>query len=161
MFNDTFLAIENSAIGTAMRESSVLFPATEAIHVLALTFVVGSIAAIDLRLLYVSGRQFAVTKLSAELLPWTWGAFVIAAITGALLFTSSATDYAENVFLQVKLLLIAAAGINMGIFHFVTWQRVHEWDLGCPPPAGAKLAGALSLAFWVLVVTAGRWIGFV
>ncbi len=156
-----FLGIEESFIGVAVRETANVFPLFEVIHVIGLTLVVGSIAAIDLRLLGLSAREHAVTKMSAELLPWTWGAFALAAFSGLVLFTSSAASYIANPAFLVKIALMFAAALNMMIFHFITWKTVHHWDADSATPLGAKVAGGLSLLFWVGVVTFGRWVGFV
>jgi hypothetical protein len=160
VFEALFQAIEDSGVGTVMRENANAFPLAESIHVLALTFVVGSIGMIDLRLLGVSARNHAVTQLSSEILPWTWGAFVVAVITGLLMFSSKATDYMENLPFLIKLGLLVCAALNMLVFHLVTQRSVANWDRDTPTPVGAKVAGALSLMFWIGVVGFGRWIGF-
>ncbi len=152
--------IEESALGIAIAESDWLFPTLETMHVLALTLVVGSIAMLDLRLLGVSSKKLGVMQLTEETLPWTWGAFLVAVVTGALLFTSAATRYYDNVPFRVKMVLLVLAGLNMAIFHLTTYRRVHHWNDSLPPPNLARLAGALSLVFWIGVVVFGRWIGF-
>jgi hypothetical protein len=122
--------------------------------------VVGSIVVLDLRLLDRSWRSRAVSELTLDVLPWTWASFLVAAIAGFLLFTSAATRYIVDVPFQLKMLLMAMAGINMLVFHFVTYRNVHEWDKDHPTPAAAKIAGGLSICFWIGVVACGRWIGF-
>jgi hypothetical protein len=159
-FEGLFEAIEATQVGVFMRENVLAFPLVESLHVLALTLVVGSISMIDLRLLGVSARNHAVTKLSTEILPITWVCFVVAAITGLLLFTSKAVDYTHNFFFVGKMVLMACAGINMVLFHFITYRSVANWDTDTPAPFAAKLAGALSLLFWIGVIIFGRWIGF-
>ncbi len=44
-------SLYDSAVGSGIRESGVLFPSIESIHVLMATTVVGSIAIVDLRLI--------------------------------------------------------------------------------------------------------------
>lgn len=153
-------ALEYSPVGDFVAVSGWAFPGLESAHVISIALVVGSIAIMDLRLLGVASRSCAVTELSRETLPWTWIAFVLAAITGGLLFCSNASGYAANPFFQWKMVLIILAGVNMAIFHFFTWRTVHEWDVDCAVPTAGKIAGALSLIFWIAVVTCGRWIGF-
>lgn len=147
-------------LSDAIRTSSWMFPSIESLHVIAITLVIGSIAVVDLRLLGLTSNRKPVTELSTEVLPWTWGAFVIAVITGTLMFVSKAPAYFGNTPFRVKMLLLVCAGVNMLIFHFLTYRSVHRWDNDAPTLAGAKLAGVLSLTFWIGVVTAGRWIGF-
>lgn len=153
--------LEAQPFAVAIAESTWLFPAIEVLHVVALALVVGSIAMLDLRLLGVSRRDYGVMELTAETLPWTWSAFAVAVITGSLMFSSAATTYAENIPFRFKLLLLLLAGINMAVFHLTAYRRVHNWNHQIPTPRAARVAGTLSLTFWVGVVFFGRWIGFV
>ncbi len=157
---DLLLAIKTGPLGSAIAESPFLFPMVECVHVLAITFVAGTIFMVDLRLLGVSGRNHAVTKMANEVLPWTWGMFGLAAVSGALLFSSNALQYFENGPFRFKMICMALAAANMLTFHFVTEKSVKDWDQDGATPAGAKIAGALSLLFWALVIAFGRWIGF-
>lgn len=160
-FTEFLQRIESTAIATAVRESTWLFPTVETLHVIALVLVVGSIIMVDLRLLNIGSRDRAVSEVSAEVLPWTWAAFAGAVITGVLLFMSSAERYFENVPFRIKMLLLLAAGVNMAIFHALTYRSVASWDRASATPLGARLAGGISLALWVSIVFLGRWIGFV
>jgi hypothetical protein len=49
----------------------------------------------------------------------------------------------------------------MLVFHFGAYQQVANWDTAIPTPSGARLAGTLSLLFWIGIVVCGRWVGFV
>lgn len=160
MIENLLMWIENTPIGVFMRENVLAFPLVESIHVLALTLVVGSIGMVDLRLLGVSARNHSVSKLTTEVLPITWICFVVAAITGLLLFTSKAVDYSHNFFFLGKMVLMALAAVNMLVFELVTYRSVKNWDSETPTPFAAKLAGLLSLGFWIGVIIFGRWIGF-
>ena len=77
------------------------------------------------------------------------------------MFSSAATSYADNIPFRIKLILIALAGINMAIFHVTAYRTAHRWNHQLPTPVAARLAGTLSLTFWIGVVFFGRWIGFV
>jgi hypothetical protein len=159
-FEDFFLSLESTSFALAVAESQWLFPTLETIHVLALAVVVGSIAMVDLRLLGFSSPKVAVTRLSADTLPFTWAAFVVAVLSGLALFVSNATGYLEAWPMLIKLGLIALAGLNMLLFHRFVYSSVDAWDEGTVPTA-AKIAGGVSLIFWFAVVALGRWIAFV
>jgi cbb3-type cytochrome oxidase subunit 1 len=141
-------------------QSSFAFPSIETMHVICISTVVGTICIVDLRLLNIASRSRLVSELTGELLPFTWGAFALAAITGLMLFASKATEYVANGFFISKMLLIGLAAINMLVFHFTVFKDVGSWDQGASPPRAAKLAGALSLTLWAAVIVCGRWIGF-
>ena len=153
--------LEATPLATKITESEWLFPTIETTHVLALTLVVGTIAMVDLRLLGFASREIGAVRLSKDLLPWTWTAFVVAAITGSLMFISAATKYYANIPFRIKMVLLVLAGTNMLVLHFGAWKSSGQWDMTLPTPRAVRLAAALSLVFWVGVVVSGRWIGFV
>lgn len=153
--------IEAWPLSQAISGGELLFPAIEVAHVMAIALVVGSIMLVDLRLLGWRGRDVAVGRLMGEVLPWTWMAFAVAVATGLLMFVSSAVRYGEMGWFQAKLALIALAGLNMIAFHRGSGQLAAQWGAGQPAPAGARLAGGVSLLVWIGVVICGRWIGFI
>ena len=150
--------IETTPLGAAISQSAWMFPTIETVHVIAIALVVGSIAILDLRLLGLSWTRRPVSEIADEILPWTWTAFTVAVLTGSLMFVSAASKYAVNPPFLIKMALMALAGLNMAVFHRVSFPRAALWD--ARPPAAARLAGALSLLFWIGIVACGRLIGF-
>ena len=158
---ETFLQwLYATSLAAAIRSNAVLFPWLESLHVLAITLVVGSITVVDLRLLGLASRSHPVTQLIRDILPLTWIAFAIAVLTGLTLFTSNAIQYAHNGPMQMKMLLLVIAGINMLVFHLVTYRSVAQWDDRPRTPLPVRFAGAMSLLLWIGVIVFGRWIGF-
>ncbi|MEO8722002.1 MAG: DUF6644 family protein [Sphingobium sp.] len=156
----TLQQIYDSPISAAIRENTNAFPIIETFHVIAITAVLGTIMIVDLRLLGFTSHRRGANRLIAELLPYTWVAFALAVVSGGLLFVSNAPAYAANVEFQLKLVAIAAAGINMLIFHGTAYRRIADWDTDTPPPTSVKVSGVISLILWVTVIFLGRWIGF-
>lgn len=156
---DFFQRLQDLGLPTQIRESGWLFPTIETVHVFALVLVVGSIMTVDLRLLGLGNRQRPASELLAEMLPWTWTAFAVAALAGALLFASRAATYYANLPFQLKMASLLLAATNMTVFHLQGMRRITDWDRGTPPLA-ARLAGGISLVLWAAIVAAGRWIGF-
>jgi hypothetical protein len=160
LFAGLFSYLENSALADNIRENDLLFPLIESVHVVAICLVVGSILAVDLRLLGLASLNRSVSRVTAGILPLTWGAFVVAVGSGGLLFISNATKYLGNGFFVAKLCLIAAAGLNMAMFHFIGAKDLPRWENDRRPPLPARLAGGVSIVLWIAVVACGRWIGF-
>ena len=159
---DSFLEwLQSTAPAVAIAESSWLFPTIETVHVLALTTVVGSIAMVDLRLIGAAQRHRSVIELTEEVLPWTWIGFTIAVATGSLMFASNAVKYFANGPFRIKMILLLSAGINMLIFHLVTFRSATAWHRDAAIPPAGRIAGGVSLVIWISVVGFGRWIGFV
>jgi hypothetical protein len=152
--------LQATAIAKGIAENEVLFPWIESVHVLAIVLVVGTISIVDLRLLGVASLDRAASRLMRDVLPYTWGAFALAAVSGALLFSSNAVTYAHNSFFQRKLVMLVFAGVNMAVFHLIGIRDIERWGQTRQTPMAAKAAGAASLLIWVAVVAFGRWVGF-
>ena len=151
---------ETSGLGAMIAGSEWGFPLIEVCHVIALVTVFGTIAFMDLRMIGLVSRNSAITAVSRETLPFTWGAFAIAAVTGVLMFISKASSYMVNPWFLAKMCLIAIAGLNMMLFHFITWKTVKDWDNAVVIPTSVKLAGFMSISFWLVILFCGRMIGF-
>jgi hypothetical protein len=151
--------LQDLPFATQIRESDWLFPTIETVHVFALVLVVGTIMTVDLRLLGLANRERPYSQVAAEMLPWTWTAFAIAALAGMLMFSSKALTYYSNIPFRLKMICLLLAAINMAMFHWLGTRRLEAWDRGRPPRA-AKLAGGASLLLWITIVAAGRWVGF-
>ena len=158
--HDFISYFEDSGLAESIREDDTLFPLIESVHVIAICLVVGSILALDLRLLGLASIQRPVSRLARAILPVTWAAFALAATSGTLLFMSNATKYLANGYFVAKMFLICAAGANMLVFHLISTKDLPQWEKDAKPPLRARIAGALSIVLWIAVVACGRWIGF-
>jgi uncharacterized protein DUF6644 len=152
--------VETTPLAIFVAQSAYGFSALDMLHIAAIAVVFGMIAVLDLRLIGMTFTEYSVTDLSRQVLPWTWGAFGIAAVTGALMFSGQAVKYAANFAFLMKLALMAIAGLNVLVFHFITYQGVAKWDSGMPAPFAAKAAGALSIMLWVAVAAYGRFTAY-
>ena len=148
----------NTSVGMAVADD--WFPKVECVHVIALATVVGTIFLVDTRLIGLTSTRLSFRHISSRLLPWTWAGFILAVITGFLLFSSNAVAYYENGAFRLKLVLMILVAVNMLYFELVTFRTVAAWDAAAKPPFAARLAGVLSVVLWCGVIMTGRWIGF-
>lgn len=140
-----------------MRSSPALYPAVEILHIIGFVVLVGSILALDLRLLGLA-RAIPIQPMAQLLLPMSRFGFLLAISMGFLLFSADASHVVRNPAFQSKLLLIAAALVNIVIAHLGPWRRLALW--GTEAPGGAKVTALLSLLLWLGVVCAGRLIAY-
>lgn len=152
-----FRALQESALGHAMRSSPALYPAVEILHIIGFVVLVGSILTLDLRVLGLV-RAIPMAAMAQLLLPVSRVGFLLAISMGFLLFSADAAHVVKNPAFQAKLLLIAAALVNVVIAHVGPWRRVAFW--GNEAPAGAKVTALASLLLWLGVVCAGRLIAY-
>jgi hypothetical protein len=121
---------------------------------------VGTIAVLDLRLLGLASTRRPFTAVATDVLRWTWTAFGLAVVTGALMFVTNASTYYPNVYFRVKMALVVLAGLNMLAFQLTAGRTVARWNEGrAAPPAGRAVA-VVSLVVWLAVIVLGRWVGF-
>jgi len=153
-------ALEATAVATKIRESLYVFPFLESTHVIGLALVFGTIAIIDLRLIGLASSQRSFKRIYSDILKWTWAAFALTALTGALMFITNATVYYHNFYFRAKMLLLVLAGINMGVFELTLGRKVESWDKSPSAPPLGRAVGVLSIALWIAVIFMGRLIGF-
>ena len=142
-----------------MRESLWAFPIVETIHICAFAIVVGSIVVLDLRLIGLS-RRVPVSRLASHVLPWTIGAFFVAALAGLTMFTAHAADYVTNEVFMLKMGLILAAGVNAALLHVGAMRASGAWDTDFGPPARVRVAAAVSILLWFGVIACGRLLAY-
>ena len=144
----------------ALLESLYAWPLVESAHVLSLPLFVGTAVINDLRLLGWTMNRVPVSEVTGRLLPWTRIGFVVMVSTGLLIFYSDPVRYYHKIFFRLKVFLLIAAGLNAFVFHRGIHRRVAEWDLDPVLPREARVAGAVSLVAWALIVVAGRMIAY-
>ena len=153
--------LDQTSVGTVIRQSLWLFPAIETIHLLGMAALVSTITVLDLRLLGWTAKAQPVSKLAARLIPLAWLGFAVQLVTGALLFSSEAVKIYGNPAFRLKMLLLLLAGVQASVFQVLTSKSLPPWDDRPSLPAAAKAMGAISLLLWAGIVTCGRFIGFV
>ena len=157
-YQDVFEWLEHSALAVYIRQSPLLFPAIEIVHIIGFIFLVGSAFLFDLRLLGVA-RHLSVRNVANYVLPWSRRSLILVVPSGVLLFISQAEALSRNTVFGIKLVLILLAFINAGIFHRFTFKTEKDW-LTVTTPMAAKAAALISLAIWTSVITCGRLIAY-
>ncbi len=128
-----------------------LYSSVSVVHYFTLFFFIGTIVLVDLRILGLAGRGQTISLLADQLLPWTWIGFTLAMISGFLLFTTDAGDYAPDHVFQAKMIVILLALI----FTVVVHRGQRKWNQLPAVPLGVKVIAALSLLLWLGAILAG------
>ena len=145
------------------------WPMCETFHFIGLCLLVGIVGMFDLRVLGMAkGVPLASLK---RLLPWGVFGFVLCLTTGLLfvlgiganLYGVDAYDvtlgYSWDIYLDLKLIFIFLAGINLLAFYLTGMARAVDTlgPLDNAPPLAKVIAGT-SLFLWLGVVVFGRLI---
>jgi hypothetical protein len=148
--------MQNSDIGTGIRESIWLFPIVETTHVLALALSVGVLIWFDLRLMGWGMKHQPVSQVHRQVMPTATIGFIIMTISGILLFWSEAEKCYKSNFFRAKVFFLILAAINAGVFELATKKSIEDWDKYHVPPMKARMAGLISIISWTAVIIAGR-----
>lgn len=154
-----FVALEASALGAAIRQSSWAYMVANIGHVVALALFAGSIAVMDLRL----AGAFAATSPGRVLhgaRRAAIAAFALLVVTGLALFTAEASHVILNRAFQFKLGLIALGLLNVAWVEFSVLPKLRDTLPLTPLPRGARFAGIASMAIWLAVAICGRAIAY-
>ena len=136
-----------------------LWPAAEILHFVGLALLLGCVGVFDLRMLGVA-KALDLGALQ-RLMPWGVAGFVINFITGVMFFAGDPYQYIDNRIFWVKMLFVALAGINVGIFYAAgLHQKVAAVGAGEDAPQLARILALASLVIWLGVVFWGRMMPF-
>lgn len=156
MVLEFFQWCETVWLGRVVVESLWLFPVIEAVHLLALSMLGGAILVVDLRMLGFGLTNRTVAHLARSARPYLIGAVIGLIATGIPLFLSEPTKCYYSAAFWVKMWGLALALP----FTFAIRNRIAMQEPVRNTARLQMLVGALSIALWVTVAAAGRWIGF-
>lgn len=150
----------NTPYAAMMRDSLWGYPIGEAVHLLGITLLFGSILLADLRFVGLARHIPAEALTSGFLLRATWVGFGLIVLSGLSLFAAYSIDTINSAIFLAKLALIAVAGVNMLFFTFRVSKGMPDWDLDTTPPLTARLSAGLSILLWTATIFAGRLIAY-
>ena len=144
--------IEASALGQTIRESTWLFPAIESTHLLALALLGGSILILSLSILGW-GLKTPVAELYKSAHRFLNTAVIALLISGVLLGVSEPVKLYGRQAFWVKM-------ISLGVALLVTYFAFNPLIRRGASGLGVRCVAVLTVAAWLMVAMAGRWIGF-
>jgi hypothetical protein len=144
---------------TAGTEDRALL-AIQITHILGVCLVAGSVGIFSLRMMGVIASREPLAAIAGRLLPWAWGAIVLQLATGIFMVVERPERAMGSLTFPYKMLfLIAAIAVTVGFG--VTIRRDPDyWDRTGGRRLAARLMGGVSLALWLAVIFAGRWIAY-
>lgn len=149
--------IAQSSAAQALKASQFVYPLVNALHILALATLFGSIAVLDLCILAKARADF-LAPLARVVPPIAGSGLALAAATGLLLFSVQPFDYAANPAFLSKLVLVFAGAVHATALHATADFR-RLLATGRTSLALAVSAG-FSLLVWMAAIFAGRFIAF-
>jgi len=153
---ELFHWIQNTAWATWFRQADLIFPLVEGSHILALSFSVGLILMLDLRLLGLAFRTEPVSRIMHQVMPWALPGFAVMFATGLLLFFAQAESAYGNSYFRLKMLMLALLSVNAAFYQYKYYPHMAEWDTAETIPWGPRVVAVASLVLWMGVIVFGR-----
>lgn len=136
----------------ALQLPSWAYPALEVVHIVGIALLLGNLVLLEFRV-FGQAPALPVADLSRLGLSLVLAGFLLAAVSGSVMFATQPAELLANRAFTIKLVLLFAAGSNAAWFH--ARQSLLRLD------ALAKGQMLLSTAIWVGVIICGRWIAYV
>jgi hypothetical protein len=148
--------LEASPLGVFMKDLPATFAIVEAMHLMGLALLGGTVLAQDLRLLNVILRDVPSNVVVEQAHRLFKVGLWMLLLTGVPMLAGVATKCYHNPFYWTKMIALVI-GI---LFVFTLKQPLLRGDHAALRPATLKLMALASMSVWFLVAASGRWIGF-
>jgi hypothetical protein len=135
-------------------------PLVQTVHLLGVAAVMGSIVLIDLRVLGLALPTQDSADLTRRLMPWLWWALPFLAASGLVFVFAQPHRYATNPIFGLKFALLVPALLLALVVHRAGARNAGFWDASPARRVAAAILALCSLALWIGVVMAGRWIAY-
>lgn len=153
---EILLSIERSGIAHAISKSSHLVVAgLQVVHVIGIILLLSALVLLSLRLLGLVFQGQSVTAISKDAQRLMLLGFVLAFISGVLMFIASPRHYFYNSAFQLKMVLFVLA---LAVQAFLLRRAANQ---SSPSPVLARVSASLALVLWFGVGLSGRVIGFI
>ena len=127
------------------------YPALEALHILGIALLLGSLVLLELRV-WGLGPEIPIRPLARLALGVTFTGFGLVVCSGVLMFSANPAELIANRAFVLKLCLVQLAGLNAAWFH--TRGSLIRCD------ALARAQTVLSMGLWLGAIVCGRWIAY-
>ncbi len=157
MLTALLLGLGDTAMASALRQSSVAYPLVNSAHILGIGLLIGAMVTLDLRLLGVT-RRGTLRELAPLLSRVAAAGLLLAMATGVLLFSVQPDHYLDNSAFLLKLSFVGLALLNVLWVHsLASWRALLSGEPAAPT---LKVGALLSLVLWLAALLSGRWIAF-
>jgi hypothetical protein len=135
-------------------------PIVQTLHILSVTAIMGSVVLIDLKVLGLALPSQGTTELVRRLMPWTWCALPVLALSGLVFVCARPARYLSNPVFGLKFAMLTPAIMLAVVFQSGSRKEAHFWERSRGRRVAARTVAGVSLLLWIGVVMAGRWIAY-
>jgi hypothetical protein len=157
LLNSLCVWIEQTALSQWIQTAAWVVPSVQTVHILAIASLMGAVLMINLRLLNMVGRDQPMSGVAARFVPVIWYALPVLLVTGLLMIVGEPARALKNSVFQLKMLLVLGAIAVTLAYQLPLRRDTAFWNRR---RGGTVLIAAASIALWVGIIFAGRWIAY-
>lgn len=152
-------ALEGLAPIAALRVSQWAYPLVNALHILGIGLLLGSILPLDLRLIGL-WSAVPVAPLWTVLTRCAATGLLLAVASGVILFATSASEYARSPLFLAKMPLVAAGAANALLLRRLAGAALEAMLRTNRVPRPARFAALVSMSLWLSAMLLGRLVAY-
>jgi hypothetical protein len=143
-----------------LQSTDWIIPTVQTIHILSIAVVISAVLMVHLHTLDIVMRTQPDAAIAKRFIPWLWVALVVLLLTGSLLVTAEPGRSLTNSVFQLKMALVIAASVLTLLYQQPLRANPDFWRKNGGRRLSAISISVVSLAVWVCIVFAGRWIAY-
>ena len=157
---DFCASIESTSLSNWIQSQSWVIPTFQTIHLLGISAVLISILMINLRILGIGLKDHPLIFVLSRFTPVINLAFIFLVMSGLVMIIGEPARSLANSAFQFKMLCLLIVLFIMMIISKAMSEDSQYWQKSNKRQFNLKLLALISLALWVSIVFAGRWIAY-
>jgi hypothetical protein len=152
--------LEKTHLSQLIQSHEWVIPAVQSMHILAISMLAASALMINLRLLGLYAADQPLNEVLARFLPFIWWPLLVLLLTGMVMIIGEPPRSLKNPAFQLKMLLLLAALLVTAICQIAPRLQPAFGEISTGRTVGAVILASTSIALWVGIIFAGRWIAY-
>ena len=149
--------LSHTAASNVIANVPWVIPATQTVHIIAVTVVMAPMMMFDLRMIGVGGQRQSISAMANRFIPPVWAALLVLFLTGMILTIGEPGRELLSDAFRLKMVLVAVVAAITYYLHRRLKKDAMFWDTH---RYAAIVWGGLSLLMWLTILSAGRWIAY-
>ena len=152
--------LSQTPISQSIQNITWIIPIVQSIHIAFISIVIGAAGMANLRVLGIGMRSQSTSTLINRLFPFVWWSLPFLLVTGIILIIGEPVRSLENITFQIKMILLILGIAATWTFQSSLKKDQAFWEMSPQRRTTAKLLALLSLAIWIGIIFAGRYIAY-
>ena len=137
-----------------------IIPAVQTLHILCIAVVISAVLVVHLHTLGLAMRNQSSAVLAARFLPGLWWTLILLLVSGSILIIAEPGRSLPNTMFQLKMSLLVVAIALTLLYQVPLRKDPAYWEKTRARRTNSVAIAIVSLATWVGIVFAGRWIAY-